>query len=286
MTPISTPDRDYELVKRTLAFINDNWRDQPSLETIAEAAGMSPHHLQRLVTRWAGLSPKAFLQAVTLDHARELLRDSASILDTAYEVGLSGPGRLHDLFVTHEGMTPGVYKLRGKGLVIRHGFHASPFGRALVMITDQGLAGLAFADEGEEASTMADMKGRWPEAQFVEDLMATAPYADRIFKQENWRPDRPLRVVFIGTDFEIRVWETLLRIPFGKASTYSDIASHLGKPSAARAVGTAVGKNPVSFVVPCHRVLSKSGGLCGYHWGLTRKQAILGWEAGITSQAA
>ena len=154
------------------------------------------------------------------------------------------------------------------------------------MITDQGLAGLAFADEGEEASTMADMKGRWPEAQFVEDLMATAPYADRIFKQENWRPDQPLRVVFIGTDFEIRVWETLLRIPFGKASTYSDIASHLGKPSAARAVGTAVGNNPVSFVVPCHRVMSKSGGLCGYHWGLTRKHAILGWEAGITSQAA
>jgi len=286
MTPHSTPERDYELVKRTLAFINENWREQPSLDIIAEAAGLSPHHLQRLVTRWAGLSPKAFLQAVTIDHARRMLLDSASILDTAYESGLSGPGRLHDLFVTHEGMSPGLYKARGKGLVIQYGFHVSPFGRALVMTTDQRLAGLAFADEGEEAGALADMMRRWPEARFVEETGATAPFAKRIFHPENWRPDEPLRVVFIGSDFEIRVWETLLRIPMGKASTYSDIAAHLGKPSAARAVGTAVGKNPVSFVVPCHRVLGKSGGLCGYHWGLTRKRAILGWEAGITSLAA
>jgi AraC family transcriptional regulator of adaptative response/methylated-DNA-[protein]-cysteine methyltransferase len=286
MNHISSPSRDYELVKRTLGFINENWREQPSLETIAAQAKMSPHHLQRLVTRWAGLSPKAFLQAVTLDHARELLRDSASILDTAYEVGLSGPGRLHDLFVTHEGMTPGAYKAKGKGLTIRYGFHGSPFGRALIMITGEGLAGLAFADEGDESKALNDMMGRWPEADYVKDLAVTAPYAARIFQPENWRPDRPLRIVFIGTDFEIRVWETLLRIPFGKASTYSDIAAHIGKPTAARAVGTAIGKNPISFVVPCHRVLGKSGGLCGYHWGLTRKRAILGWEAGITARAA
>jgi AraC family transcriptional regulator of adaptative response/methylated-DNA-[protein]-cysteine methyltransferase len=286
MEHIPTPDRDYELVTRTLAYINENWREQPSLETIAAAAGLSPHHLQRIVTRWAGLSPKAFLQAVTLDHARALLRDSASILDTAYEVGLSGPGRLHDLFVTHEGMSPGVYKAKGKGIAIRYGWHSSPFGQALILITDQGLAGLAFADRGRERQSLGDMMGRWPEADYVEDSAATAPYAARIFHPENWRSDQPLRVVFIGTDFEIRVWETLLRIPMGSASTYSDIAAHLGKPSAARAVGTAVGRNPVSFVVPCHRVLGKSGSLCGYHWGLTRKRAILGWEAGLTSRAA
>lgn len=286
MDIISSPERDYELVKRTLAFINENWREQPSLEMIAGAAGLSPHHLQRVVTRWAGLSPKAFLQAVTLDHARELLRDSASILDTAYEVGLSGPSRLHDLFVTHEGMSPGIYKAKGKGLAICYGWHESPFGLALVMSADQGLIGLAFADEGDEASTLADMMGRWPEADYVEDPSVTTLLADRIFKPGNWRPDQPLRVIFIGSDFEIRVWETLLRIPVGKASTYSDIAAHLGKPSAARAVGTAVGKNPVSFVVPCHRVLGKSGGLCGYHWGLTRKRAIIGWEAGLASRAA
>jgi AraC family transcriptional regulator, regulatory protein of adaptative response / methylated-DNA-[protein]-cysteine methyltransferase len=281
-----SPARDYAIVKKALAFITENWREHPSLETIAAEAGLSPHHMQRVFTRWAGLSPKAFLQAVTLDHARGLLRDSASILDATYELGLSGPGRLHDLFVTHEGMSPGIYKAKGKGLTIRYGFHPSPFGTALVMIADQGLAGLAFADDGEEKAALADMRSRWPEAQYVEDFAATAPYAERIFKPENWRPDEPLRVVFIGTDFEIRVWETLLRIPMGKASTYSDIAAHIGKPSAARAVGTAVGRNPVSFVVPCHRVMGKSGSLCGYHWGLTRKRAILGWEAGVTAKAA
>jgi AraC family transcriptional regulator of adaptative response/methylated-DNA-[protein]-cysteine methyltransferase len=282
---LSTPARDYEIVKKTLAFNHENWREQPSLEAIAEQAELSPTHLQRLFTRWAGLSPKAFLQAVTLDHARSLLRDSASILDTAYEVGLSGPGRLHDLFVTHEGMTPGSYKLGGKGLTLRFGFHDCPFGRALVMITDQGLAGLAFADDGQEKDTLLDMQSRWPGAAYIEDWLRTKPYADRIFKPENWRKDQPLRVVFIGSDFEIRVWETLLRIPLGKRSTYSDVAAHIGKPNAARAVGSAVGRNPVSFVVPCHRVLGKSGSLSGYHWGLTRKRAILGWEAGIAARA-
>ena len=272
---------DYDLVKHTLAFISENWRDQPSLETLADQAGLSATHLQRLFTRWAGLSPKAFLQAVTLDHARELLRDSASILDASYELGLSGPGRLHDLFITHEGMSPGIYKAKGRGLNIQYGFHDCPFGRALILITSEGLAGLAFADHGQEKPALADMRSRWPEATYVENHHATAAYAKRIFESERWKPDQPLRVVFIGSDFEIRVWETLLRIPFGKASTYSDIASHIGRPTAARAVGTAVGKNPISFVVPCHRVLGKSGGLCGYHWGLTRKRAILGWEAGV-----
>ena len=274
---------DYELVKHTLAFISENWREQPSLDTLADQAGLSATHLQRLFTRWAGLSPKAFLQAVTLDHARGLLRDSASILDASYELGLSGPGRLHDLFITHEGMSPGIYKAKGRGLKIQYGFHDCPFGRALILITDEGLAGLAFSDHGDEKTAFADMSSRWPEANYTKNEAATAPYAKRIFESERWKSDQPLKVVFIGTDFEIRVWETLLRIPFGKASTYSDIASHLGKPSAARAVGSAVGKNPISFVVPCHRVLGKSGGLCGYHWGLTRKRAILGWEAGVAA---
>ena len=271
---------DYDLVKHTLAFISENWREQPSLETLADQAGLSPTHLQRLFTRWAGLSPKAFLQAVTLDHARGLLRDSASILDASYELGLSGPGRLHDLFVTHEGMSPGIYKAHGRGLNISYGFHDCPFGRALILITSEGLAGLAFADHGKEKSALADMTARWPEATYVENQQATAAYAKRIFESERWKPDQPLKIVFIGSDFEIRVWETILRIPFGKASTYSDIASHIGNPKAARAVGSAVSKNPISFVVPCHRVLEKSGGLGGYHWGLTRKRAILGWEAG------
>ena len=273
--------RDYELVRQNLDYLREHWREQPSLEGLAGRNGMSAAHLQRLFMRWAGLSPKAFVQALTIDQARRLLRDSASVLDTAYEVGLSGPGRLHDLFVTHEGMTPGLYKAKGKGLTIRYGFHDCPFGRALVMLTDYGICGLAFADPGQEQTSFLDMRSRWPDATYVDDIPATAPVVSRIFDQTQWKSEQPLRIVFIGTDFETSVWQTLLRIPMGRATTYSDIASHIGNAKASRAVGAAVGKNPISFVVPCHRVLGKSGGLCGYHWGLTRKQAILGWEAGL-----
>ena len=282
----TTSSGDYEMVRRNLEFLRENWRDQPSLDELASHNGVSGAHLQRLFMRWAGLSPKAFLQALTIDHARKLLRDSASVLDTAYEVGLSGPGRLHDLFVTHEGMAPGAYKARGHGLSIRHGFHDCPFGRVLLMATELGLCGLAFADAGGEPAALSDMMQRWPQANYVENAAATAPFVSRIFNREQWKSGQPLRIVFIGTEFETRVWQTLLRIPLGKATTYSDIATHIGKPAASRAVGSAVGRNPISFVVPCHRVLGKSGSLCGYHWGLTRKQAILGWEAGVGSAAA
>ena len=275
---------DYDIVRRAIEFISEHWREQPGLERIAASVAMPPLALQRLFTRWAGLTPKAFLQAMTLDAARALLTDSASVLDASYEVGLSGPGRLHDLFVTHEAMTPGDFKARGEGLTLRYGFHPSPFGLALVMASPRGLTGLAFADPGEEAKALADMQGRWPRAQYIEDAAATAAYASRIFDPATWRADRPLRVVMIGSDFELRVWETLLSVPFGRATTYSDIASRIGRPSAARAVGTAVGRNPISFVVPCHRVLGKGGSLCGYHWGLTRKRAILGWEAGVLAR--
>jgi len=277
---LSTAATDYDIVRRAIAHIRGNWRRQPEVDEIAEAAGVSPTELHHLFRRWAGLTPKAFLQALTLDQARRLLRDSASVLDASYEVGLSGPGRLHDLFVTHEAMSPGEWKAGGEGLTIRYGFHPSPFGTALVMATERGLAGLAFADPGEEQAAFADMRSRWPKATYVEDRDATAPLAQRIFDQKLWRPDRPLRVVLIGTDFEVRVWEALMRIPFGRVTSYSDLARKVAAPKAARAVGAAVGKNPVCFVVPCHRVIGKSGALTGYHWGLTRKRAILGWEAG------
>lgn len=279
--PIAASARDYEMVRHSLDFLRENWREQPSLDDIARRVGVSGAHLQKLFMRWAGLSPKDFIQALTIDHARRLLRESATVLDTAYEVGLSGPGRLHDLFVSHEAMPPGVYKARGRGLTIRYGFHDCPFGRVLLMVTDLGLCGLAFADQGAETVTLEDMKKRWPEAQYISDAFATAGYVSRIFDPSRWCAERPLRIVFIGTDFDTRVWQALLRIPMGKAATYSGIASHLGKPGASRAVGSAVGRNPVSFVVPCHRVLGKSGSLSGYHWGLSRKQAILGWEAGV-----
>lgn len=274
---------DYEIVRRTIEKISLDYRDQPSLEELAAEVGDTPTGLQKLFTRWAGLSPKAFLQAVTLDHARRLLDQGMPLLDAALEVGMSGPGRLHDLFVTHEAMSPGDYKSRGEGLTMRHGFHVSPFGLALIMVTDRGLAGLAFCDPGGEAAAFADMAGRWPNATYVEDIGATMPYAARIFDPARWRADEPLRVVLIGTDFQVSVWEALLRIPMNRARTYSAIAAELGNPKASRAVGAAVGANPVSFVVPCHRALGKSGALTGYHWGLTRKRAILGWEAGHLS---
>jgi AraC family transcriptional regulator of adaptative response/methylated-DNA-[protein]-cysteine methyltransferase len=272
--------RDYDSVRRAIAFISEHWRTQPTIEAMADAAGVTPDELHHLFRRWAGLTPKAFMQALTLDHAKHLLRDSASILDAALDSGLSGPGRLHDLFVTHEAMSPGEWKNGGAGLSLRFGFHASPFGTAVVIASGRGLAGLAFADPTEEHAALADMRARWPNATYVEDIEGTAPLAQRIFNTKLWRPDQPLRVVLIGTDFEVRVWETLLKIPMGRAVSYSDIACKIEKPKASRAVGAAVGKNPVSFVVPCHRALGKDGKLTGYHWGITRKQAMLGWEAG------
>ena len=284
--PLAAAAADYDVVRRAIGHIRGHWREQPEIEAIAEAAGVTPTELHHLFRRWAGLTPKAFLQALTLDGARQLLRDSASVLDATYEVGLSGPGRLHDLFVTHEAMSPGEWKTGGEGLTVFFGFHPSPFGSALVMATERGLAGLAFADPGEETAALADMKARWPRATYVENSARTAAIARRIFDSSQWQQNKPLRVVLIGTDWEVRVWETLLQIPMGRLTTYSDIASKIHKPAAARAVGAAVGKNPVSFVVPCHRVVGKSGDLTGYHWGITRKRAMLGWEAGQVGAAA
>ncbi|MFZ0210496.1 MAG: bifunctional helix-turn-helix domain-containing protein/methylated-DNA--[protein]-cysteine S-methyltransferase [Roseiarcus sp.] len=269
---------DYLTVKRAIEFISTRWRDQPSIEAIAEHVGLSASHLQFVFKRWAGLTPKAFLQAITIERARELLRDSATVLDTAYDVGLSGPSRLHDLFVTHEALTPGDY--RRDDLTLGFGFHDSPFGETIVVAAPRGLAGLGFVDEGKREAALTDMQRRWPRAKFVANPDATAPYVARAFDPNQWRPETPLRIVMIGTDFELRVWETLLTVPMARATTYSDIARRIGKPKAARAVGAAVGRNPISFVVPCHRVLGRSGALTGYHWGLARKQAIIGWEAG------
>jgi AraC family transcriptional regulator of adaptative response/methylated-DNA-[protein]-cysteine methyltransferase len=272
--------QDYDVVRRGLAFIARQWRTQPGIDAVADAAGVSADELHALFRRWAGLTPKDFLQALTLDHARRLLRGHSSVLDAAYDSGLSGPGRLHDLFVTHEAMSPGEWKAGGEGLTLRYGFHPCPFGTAIVIASARGLAGLAFADPGEERAGLADMQRRWPRAHYVEDRAVTAPYAARVFDRAQWRADQPLRIILIGTDFEVRVWQALMNIPFGRAATYSEIAAKVCTPKAARAVGAAVGKNPLAFVVPCHRVIAKDGKLTGYHWGLTRKRAMLGWEAG------
>jgi AraC family transcriptional regulator, regulatory protein of adaptative response / methylated-DNA-[protein]-cysteine methyltransferase len=275
--------RDYDLIRRAIAFLSETWEQQPDLGRLARYLGLSPAHCQKLFKRWCGLSPKEFVQAITLDRARALLADAASVLDCAHEVGLSGGSRLHDLFVDHEAMTPGDYKRRGQGLEMAYGFHTSPFGEALLMVTERGVAGLAFVNEDvgqTRQEALAELTNRWPLARYVEAPETTLPHFNRIFDSAEWRPDRPVRLVLIGTDFEIRVWEALLRIPMGHAVSYSDVARYLGRPSAARAVGAAVGRNPISFVVPCHRVLRGDGSLGGYHWGLTRKKALIGWEAG------
>ncbi len=299
---IGTSDA-YRQIRTAIAFLSDHWTDQPDLSALSEAMGCSPAHCQRLFKSWCGVSPKEFVQAITIDHAKRLLQGSASVLDAALEVGLSGPSRLHDLFVDHEAMSPGDYKKRGEGLTIGFGYAESPFGEALIMQTERGICGIAFADEpantgdpmpGERdrAQTFHDMARRWPRATYVQDQNGAHRAATAIFGRMGHQSEpanreagsghsaaAPMRLVLIGTDFEVRVWETLLKIPGGQFVSYSDIARHLGQPNASRAVGRAVGRNPISFVVPCHRVLRQDGGLGGYHWGLTRKKAIIGWEA-------
>ncbi|MGL4441723.1 MAG: methylated-DNA--[protein]-cysteine S-methyltransferase [Bosea sp. (in: a-proteobacteria)] len=297
VTSLSTAQGDYEIVRRILAMITESWRDQPGVEAIATRVGLTTDETHLIFRRWCGLTPKAFLQAVTLDQAKRLLSQDANLLDASLDLGLSGPGRLHDLFVTHEAMSPGEWKTGGKGLELRYGYHPSPFGEALIVATPRGLAGLGWVDQkeaagkasdtgkpaGGRAGALADMVRRWPNATYIEDQPGTVALAARIFDPAQWLEDQPLRVVMIGSDFEVRVWEQLLHIPVGKATTYGAIASQIGKPKAARPVGAAVGRNPISFVVPCHRVLGSTGGLTGYHWGLTRKRAILGWETGISA---
>ncbi len=279
---------DYDAVRRAIEFLSAHWDEHPSLDRLADHLGLSPSHAQRLFKRWCGLSPKEFVQAIALDRARGLLEGSASVLEAAHEVGLSGGGRLHDLFVDHAAMSPGEFKRRGEGLELAYGYHPSPFGVAVVMVTTRGVADLAFAESDDIAdreAALADLSRRWPAARFVHAPERTAPSARQIFDPTCWRAGQPVRVVMIGTDFEVRVWQALLDIPMGRAVTYSDIARRIGSPTAHRAVGSAVGRNPISFVVPCHRVLRKDGDIGGYHWGVTRTRAIIGWEMGRLVQA-
>jgi len=285
MTPLFAKAQDYQIVKKVIEEISLRPADEHDFEALARDLSMTSRQLTALFKRWAGLTPKAFSQCVTLNRARQMLRENAPLLDTSYELGLSSAARLYDLFVTHDAMPPGAYKAKGEGLEIRYGFHPSPFGHALIMVTDYGLAGQAFCDEGEEQAALEDMTRRWPKANYVQaENQETRQWAEKIFDPNKWDKDQPIKVVMIGTDFEVRVWQTLLRIKPGQATSYGEIAAHIGKPKAARAVGAAVGRNPISFVVPCHRVIGKNAKLTGYHWGLTRKQAILGWEAGLVAQ--
>jgi AraC family transcriptional regulator, regulatory protein of adaptative response / methylated-DNA-[protein]-cysteine methyltransferase len=245
-----------------------------SLDDLASRLKMSPAHFQRIFSRWAGVSPKRYQQYLTLDHAKSLLANRHSTLETAHEAGLSGGGRLHDLFLTWEAMTPGEFARAGEGLVIHWGWFDGPFGPSLAMGTDRGLCGLAFASETTEEAAYDDLARRWPKATFTENPKALEPWVKAAFGQQG-----ETKLFLIGAPFQLKVWEALLTIPSGHVTTYSDIASHIGHPLAVRAVGTAVGRNPVSWLIPCHRALRKDGQLGGYHWGLPVKRALLAWEA-------
>ena len=277
---------DYERIQAAIRYLSENGPDVVDLGRFARAVGLTERQLTDLFRRWCGLSPKSFAQAVALDHAKSLLRAQESVLDTTYAVGLSSTSRLHDLFVTYEAMPPGMFRAGGAGLDMIWGAAPSPFGLAVVTATSYGMSGLGFADADTSVEqAFADLANRWPNARFTRDDARIAPMVAQAFDPGLWSADRPVRVVLIGTDFEVKVWETLLKIPVGQATTYSAVANHIGRPTASRAVGAAVGKNPISFVVPCHRVVGTSGALTGYHWGVPRKRAILGWEAGVISAA-
>lgn len=269
--------RDYLRMAAAIAWLGENWRDQPDLAAAAQAAGLSPHHFQRVFTRWTGASPKRMVQALTWASARRLLVEGASVLDAAYETGLSAPSRLHDVFIAEEAASPGEVKAGGAAISFRTGYAPTPFGTGAFLIAPRGLSALAFADPGGEDAALDDLTGRYPEARFLRDDGAAKDWAARIFEAAPGEAAIPLALY--GTPWRRQVWRALLTIPAGRTASYGAVAREIGDPKAGRAVGAAVGANPVSFLIPCHRVLASDGRLTGYHWGLNRKRAMLAYEA-------
>lgn len=271
------PGADYARVERALRFLVREAARRPSLVQAAQAAGLSEFHFQRLFRRWAGVTPKQFLQFLGAAHARRCLEQSRSVLDATFAAGLSSPGRLHDLMIHVDAVSPGEFRSGGVGLRIRHGVHATPFGQCLLALTERGLCSLEFVPEGGAAAALQDLAARWPRAALEHDPGRTAPVAARIFHPEG--PRGPFSLLLRGTNFQIKVWEALLRVPPGRLISYGDLARRLGAPGAARAVGQAVGGNPIAYLIPCHRVIRSLGMFGDYRGGALRKRAILGWEA-------
>lgn len=265
--------RDYERIESAIRFLEVHARRHPSLDETSAHVGLSPYHFQRLFQRWAGTSPKRFLGYVTASHAKRCLRDARTVLETTLDTGLSSPGRLHDLLVSVDAVTPGEVRRLGAGLRIRYGVHQTPFGRARLAVTSRGITNLAFLDQ--ESPADVDLKEEWPHAELVHDPKATAGWIERIFDRSG---EGPLPVLLRGTNLQLRVWEALLRIPEGTVVSYGSLAGALGRPTAARAVAGAVARNPVAYLIPCHRVLRATGAIGGYRWGTARKRAMLGRE--------
>jgi AraC family transcriptional regulator of adaptative response/methylated-DNA-[protein]-cysteine methyltransferase len=270
---------DYQRIEKAIQFLAENFHSQPSLKEIAGNIYVSEFHFQRLFTRWVGISPKRFLQFLTKEYAKALLERSINLLDVTYESGLTSPGRLHDLFVTCEAVTPGEYKTKGAGLEIAYGYHATPFGECMLAKTGRGICGLNFVQSGGRRPVFADLKNRWTNAKLVEDPQLTRPFVKQIFNPSEEKNSVPLHLILNGTNFQIKVWEALIKIPMGAVVSYENVAAHIGMPKASRAVGNAVGSNPVSFIIPCHRVIRKTAEFGNYGGGVARKMAMLGWEA-------
>ncbi len=270
---------DYERIEKAIRYLADNFHSQPRLTEIAAKVHVSEYHFQRLFSRWVGISPKRFLQFLTKEYAKTLLKSSVNLLDVTYESGLTSPGRLHDLFVTCEAVTPGEYKAKGAGLVIAYGYHATPFGEGMLAATDRGICGLSFVQKGDRHALLESLKHKWQNARLTEQPDVTRSFIDNIFNPSDGKKPAPLHLVLNGTNFQIKVWEALIKIPMGAVVSYEDVAAHIGVPRAVRAVGNAVGRNPVAFVIPCHRVIRKTAEFGKYGGGKARKLAILGWEA-------
>ncbi|ABW32360.1 methylated-DNA--[protein]-cysteine S-methyltransferase [Acaryochloris marina] len=278
LTPEDDPSDHYQMVAAAIAFIREHRFEQPALSTVAQHIGLSEYHFQRLFTYWAGISPKRFLQYLTIEQAKATIAQTDSLLTLSEDLGLSGPSRLHDLFVSIEAMSPGEYKNGGEGLEIYNGSHNTLFGTVVIATTKRGICSLQFQDK---ATLPVDdlLTNTWPNATLTVDQEKTQGLCDRIFLPEMSQPTKPLTLLVKGTNFQVQVWRALLQIPLGGLTTYQTIAEMIERPKAARAVGTAIGKNPIGYLIPCHRVIRGSGEIGGYSWGLDRKQAILGWEA-------
>jgi AraC family transcriptional regulator of adaptative response/methylated-DNA-[protein]-cysteine methyltransferase len=272
---------NFNRIAEAISYIKANFKAQPGLEEIAEQVNLSPFHFQRLFSEWAGTTPKRFLQYISIGYAKEMLKENQSLFDTALETGLSGTSRLHDLFVNIEGMTPGEYKNGGENLHINYSFAESPFGNIIVASTLKGICHIAFYDD--ESIALANLQRSFPAASYQQILDKEQQNALYIFSHD-WSKLHQIKLHLKGTDFQLKVWEALLKIPMGKLATYGNIAKQLKNPNASRAVGSAIGDNPVAFLIPCHRVIQSSGALGGYHWGVNRKTAIIGWEAAKTNQ--
>jgi AraC family transcriptional regulator, regulatory protein of adaptative response / methylated-DNA-[protein]-cysteine methyltransferase len=269
---------DYQRVAAAIRYLEDNSTTQPTLEQVAEHIGLSPFHFQRLFQRWAGVSPKRFLQFLTAAYAKQLLRESCSILDASFAAGLSGPGRLHDLLIIAEAVTPGEYKSGGRGITIRYGFHATPFGQCLIGVTERGICRFEFVDGDGMTQALERVQLAWPEACLREGQEETRDIVERIFLRFPDPDAQGLQLLLRGSNFQLKVWQALLQIPEGRVASYGYLADKLGCPGASRAVGTAIGQNPIGLLIPCHRVLRQTGALGGYRWGTERKQAILTME--------